>query len=296
MGEPPYSSVTVALVESELPGGHSPAHLSLIHQPMREDDRLWQRDPVYFREAPDFFLAHELAHQWWGQAVGWSNYHEQWLSEGFAQYFAALYAKRAQGDDTFRRIMRQMREWAMQQSDQGPVSLGYRLGHIKQDTRIFRALVYNKGAMVLHMLNRLLGDDAFFRGVRRFYADWQFMKAGTEDLRRAFEQESDVSLTRFFDRYIHETGLPDLSFAYVPEIAPGEASASAVRLRFEQHTDELYDVPVTVTLEYATGETQDVVVGVNDRVTEARVPLAGTLRDVDVNRDFQSLARVTRPR
>ena len=296
VGEPPYSSVTVALVESELPGGHSPAHLSLIHQPMREDDRLWQRDPVYFREAPDFFLAHELAHQWWGQAVGWSNYHEQWLSEGFAQYFAALYAKRAQGDDTFRRIMRQMREWAMQQSDQGPVSLGYRLGHIKQDTRIFRALVYNKGAMVLHMLNRLLGDDAFFRGVRRFYADWQFRKAGTEDLRRAFEQESDVSLTRFFDRYIHETGLPDLSFAYVPEIAPGEASASAVRLRFEQHTDELYDVPVTVTLEYATGETQDVVVGVNDRVTEARVPLAGTLRDVDVNRDFQSLARVTRPR
>ncbi len=293
VGAPPYSSLTIALVESELPGGHSPAHVSLINEPRQASDLLWRRDPVYFRDAPDFFLAHELAHQWWGQAVGWSNYHEQWLSEGFAQYFAALYAREAQGTGVFRRIMRQMREWAMQQSDQGPVYLGYRLGHIKQDRKIFRALVYNKGAMVLHMLHRLLGDDAFFRGVRRYYTDWRFQKAGTEDLRRAFEQESDVPLARFFERYIHETGLPDLTFSYTPEAAPGETVASAVRLRFEQQTEELYDVPVTVTLQYSTGDTQEVVVGVTERVTDARVPLRGVLRGVDVNRDFQALARIT---
>ena len=294
VGEPPYSSLTVALVESDLPGGHSPAHMSLINEPMQASDLLWRRDPVYFGDAPNFFLAHELAHQWWGQAVGWSNYHEQWLSEGLAQYFAALYVRDVRGARVFRRIMRQMREWAMQQSDQGPVYLGYRLGHIKQDRRIFRALVYNKGAMVLHMLHRLLGDDAFFRGIRRFYADWQFQKAGTEDLRRAFEQESDVPLARFFERYIHETGLPDLAFSYTPEAAPGETVASAIRLRFEQQTEDLYDVPVTVTLQYSTGDTQDVVVRVNERVTEARVPLGGVLRGVDVNRDFQALARITR--
>ena len=57
-----------------------------------------------------------------------------------------------------------------QQSDQGPVYLGYRLGHIRNDSRVFRALVYNKGAAVLHMLRRLVGDDAFSRGMRRFYA------------------------------------------------------------------------------------------------------------------------------
>ncbi len=294
IGAPPYSSLTIALVESELPGGHSPAHISLINEPMRASDLFWQRDPVYFSDAPDFFLAHELAHQWWGQAVGWSNYHEQWLSEGFAQYFAALYAREGRGTRVFRRIMRQMREWAMQQSDQGPVYLGYRLGHIKQDRRIFRALVYNKGAMVLSMLHRLLGDDAFFRGVRRYYTDRQFQKAGTEDLRRAFEQESDMSLARFFERYIHETDLPDLTFTYTLETAPGETVASAVRLRLEQQTEELYDVPVTVTLQYSTGDTQDVVVGVNERVTDARVPLRGVLRGVDVNRDFQALARITR--
>jgi aminopeptidase N len=264
----------------------------MINEPMQASNLLWRRDPVYFGDAPDFFLAHELAHQWWGQAVGWNNYHEQWLSEGFAQYFASLYARHAQGDDVFRGIMRQMRDWAMQQSDQGPVYLGYRLGHIQGDKRIFRALVYNKGAMVLHMLHRLLGDEVFFRGVRRFYTDRQYQKAGTEDLRLAFEQVSSVSLTRFFDRYIHSTGLPELGFTYRLETAPEEESASVVKLRFEQRTDELYDVPVTVTLHYRTGDSQNVIVSVTERVTEVRVPLAGPLSRVDVNRDFEALARI----
>ena len=80
----------------------------------------WRNDPAAFDRFPDFFLAHELAHQWWGQAVGWRNYHEQWLSEGFAQYFAALYAQHQRGDGVFAGVLRQMRRWAMSESDQGP--------------------------------------------------------------------------------------------------------------------------------------------------------------------------------
>ena len=73
-----------------------------------------------------------------------------------------------------------MRRWGMNESDQGPVYLGYRLGHIKSDGRIFRALVYNEGAAVLHMLRRLIGDDAFFKGLRRFYASARFRKDNPE--------------------------------------------------------------------------------------------------------------------
>ena len=125
----------------------------------------WRNDPASFKGFPEFFLAHELAHQWFGQAVGWKNYHEQWLSEGFAQYFAALYAKERRGEARVPRVLRQFRRWAIDESDQGPVYLGYRLGHIKGESRVFRALVYNKGAAVLHMLRRLIGDEAFFTGL-----------------------------------------------------------------------------------------------------------------------------------
>src|SRR4029077_20279253 len=134
--------------------------------------------------------------------------------EAFAQYFAALYAQHQRGDSVFTGILKQMRRWGMNESDQGPVYLGYRLGHIKSDGRIFRALVYNKGAAVLHMLRRLIGDEAFFKGVRRFYTQWRFRKAGSEDLKAAFEAESPRSLDRFFSRWIYNDTLPRLKFTY----------------------------------------------------------------------------------
>src|SRR5207244_11487684 len=106
-----------------------------------------------------------------------------------------------------------MRKWAIDQSDQGPVSLGYRLGHVRNQSRVFRALVYNKGAVVLHMLRRLMGDEAFFRGIRRFYRTSRFHKAGTEDLRAAMEAEAGRPLDRFFERWIDGSALPKLKVA-----------------------------------------------------------------------------------
>ena len=97
----------VALVESDLPGGHSPGYFAALNQPLPTSRLVWRNDPAAFSGFPDFFIAHELAHQWWGQAVGWKNYHEQWVSEGFAQYFAALYAQREKGNDEFETILKQ---------------------------------------------------------------------------------------------------------------------------------------------------------------------------------------------
>src|SRR6185436_4693447 len=107
-----------------------------------------------------------------------------------------------------------MARWTVDRSDQRPVYLGYRLGHIRNDGRVFRALVYNKGAAVLQMLRRLLGDETFFRGVRRFYAESRYKKAGTEELRAAMEAESDRSLERFFERWIYNSLLPKITFTY----------------------------------------------------------------------------------
>jgi hypothetical protein len=286
VGDLPYSSFALALIESDLPGGHSPGYFAALNQPLPSSPLVWRNDPAAFTGYNDFFLAHEVAHQWWGQAVGWRSYHEQWLSEGFAQYFAALYAQHQKGDELFGSVLRQMRKWAMEQSDQGPVSLGYRLGHIRDQSRTFRALVYNKGASVLHMLRRLIGDEAFFRGVRRYYRTSRFKKASTEDLRAAMEAESHRPLERFFERWIYGSTLPKLKLSYRVE-------NSEVVVRVEQ-LGELFDVPLTVTLQYADRKPQDVVVPVTDRVVEVRVPLAGALRGVDVNKDDATLAEVVR--
>ena len=201
LGDIPYPTMTVAVTDSRLPGGHSPAYFAVMNHELPRPPGMvfsWGTDPVSFSGYPSFFLAHEIAHQWWGQAVGWKNYHEQWLSEGLAQYFAALYAERSAGPEVFNDILGQMRRWAMRHSDEGPVYLGYRLGHLDSKPRVFRALVYNKGALVLHMVRGLVGDDAFFAGLRRFYHQWRFQKAGTDALQLAFEIEAGRSLGRFF--------------------------------------------------------------------------------------------------
>ncbi len=292
LGDIPYPSMTVAVTDSRLPGGHSPAYFAILNHELPRTPGVivsWQTDPVSFSSHPSFFLAHEIAHQWWGQAVGWKNYHEQWLSEGLAQYFAALYAEQSSGPEVFGDIVSKMRRWAMRHSDQGPVYLGYRLGHLDGETRVFRALVYNKGAMVMHMLRGLIGDEAFFAGLRNFYHEWRFRKAGTDALQLAFEIESGQPLDRFFERWIHESGLPELEFSSRVDTTP---AGEDIILRFEQRTERIYDLPVTVDLVYRSGEEQTVVVPVTDRVTELRVPAKGRLRRVRVNRDDVALAEI----
>lgn len=280
IGDSPYESMTLAMVEHERPGGHAPAYFAVLNNPLPVTPFVFRNDPAMFSNFPEFYLAHELAHQWWGQAVGWKNYHEQWLSEGFAQYFAALYARQRRGEGTFRDVLRQFRRWAMDQSDQGAVYLGYRLGHIKGDSRVFRALVYNKGAAVLHMLRRWLGDEVFFRGLRRYYADNRYRKAGTADLQRAMEAESQQSLERFFERWIYQSALPRVRYAT-------STSGQEVVVRFEQ-VGEVFDLPVTVTIT-TSGSVLEEVVPIAEAVVERRFAVSGAVRAVEVNADHGAL-------
>jgi hypothetical protein len=328
LGEFPYSTFTLALVDDPLPGGHSPAYFALLHQPLPSTPYSWRNDPVSFDGFPQFFLAHEIAHQYWGNAVGWQNYHEQWISEGFAQYFAVLYAERTKSRGDFEDVLRQLRRTAASYTRDGPVWLGYRLGHLQGDGRVFRALVYNKGALVLHMLRRLVGDEVFFQGLRRFYRDSKFRKVGTGDVQRAFEAESGQSLERFFNRWIIDSDIPSVRVAWQVE-RPGAVgshggartstaagslgSRSAVQVggagggvasddseaagfvvvRLEQ-TGETFDLPVTVTLDYATGASEDVLVRMTEKVVETRLPLRGPLREIEINRDNAALVEIVR--
>jgi len=177
--------------------------------------------------------------------------------------------------------MRRMRRWTLDESEQGPVYLGYRIGHIKGDSRLFRAVIYNKGATVLHLLRSLLGDKAFFAGVRRFYELWRFEKAGSDDLRKAMEAASGVPLARFFEQWIYGQTLPQVAFTWRVN---GNGDGQEVVLRFEQVGDP-FQVPVAVSLDYADRPPARVVVKLSDRLLEARVPLAGLLRRAEVIRE-----------
>ena len=131
------------------------------------------------------------------------------------------------------------------------------------------------------MLRRLLGDEAFFRGLRRFYADRRYQKAGTDDFERAMETESGRTLDRFFERWIYGSSLPHIRYS-------SSVEGQEVVVRFEQ-SGEIFDVPVTVTMTFNDRHVAEEVVSLTEAVVEWRFPIVGTLRTVTVNADQAAL-------
>jgi len=133
------------------------------------------------------------------------------------------------------------------------------------------------------LLRRLLGDDQFFAGLRAFYEDRKFQKAGTDDLQRAFEALSGRKLDRFFERWIYGTDIPRIGFKST--IADGH-----VTVRFTQPNDKVFDLPVTVTLTMADGKTRDVIVPVTEADVEQVISVETPVRRVQVNLDSAAVA------
>jgi hypothetical protein len=281
IGEAPYPDFTLAGIDDNLPGGHSPAFFAVLHQPLPTTPFRWGDDPVAFDHIySDFFLAHEVAHQWWGQAVGWKNYHEQWLSEGLAQYFAVMYAGRERGPELADRLLMQMRRTSESYTEEGPISLGYRVGHIRAEGRVFRAVIYNKSAVVLHTLRRLIGDDAFFAGLRDFYATWRFQKAGTTDLQAAFQPHTPLPLQRFFDRWIRSAELPNLT---VSTRVDNDRGVGIVRVR---QADSVFDLPLQIQIQYREGPEELVQIAVSQADEEFTLPLRSEASRIQVKEEL----------
>jgi hypothetical protein len=191
---------------------------------------------MYTGEA-ELFRAHEVAHQWWGIGVEFKDYRDQWLSEGFAHYSAALYALSGmQEEDQFLEMLEAwrldvlgkvnigqglgrhygFRPESMQRSDgheSGPLVAGYRLR--SGDTPFdYRLLVYEKGAFVLHMLRMLLtdldtGDDTRFRDLMRgFVADHRVEAASTDAFEAAVTRAFGEPMDWFFDQWVYGVDVP----------------------------------------------------------------------------------------
>lgn len=287
IGAAPYPSLTIAALESGLPGGHSPAYFALINQAPARTSFSWANDPVAFRDAPDFFLAHEVAHQWWGQAIGGTDYRSLWISEGFAQYFAWLYVVSTQGDDIGRRMMARMRRTSARLAREGPIDLGFRLGHLRGDRRILRSIVYNKSAVVLHMLRRLIGDEAFTAGLRRLYADSRFTAIDVDDVEAAFQAGTTVPLARFFTRWIREAGVPTLRLDWTRD-----TTGTGVTVTTEQH-GAIFDLPYDVTVHYEDGTRETTTLRIIDGATRFPLETRGPVRRVTFDDDL-TIANVIR--
>ncbi|MEY4958568.1 MAG: hypothetical protein RL409_2825 [Gemmatimonadota bacterium] len=157
-------------------------------------------------------IAHETAHQWFGDAVTEREWPHVWLSEGFATYFAALWTEHAHGDSAFLADMRSIRARTLTSSITGEKAV---IDTTLDDlAKVLNTNVYEKAGFTLHLLRREIGDSAFFRGIRSYYVAHRHGNALTADLERAFERSSGRPLGWFFDQWMRRPGYAEVDASW----------------------------------------------------------------------------------
>ena len=210
-------------------------------------------------------IAHEIAHQWFGDSVTESTWSDLWLSEGFATYFAGLFLQRHEGEDAFQQYMKDASRAVFEYERE------HRTPIFDRETENLMDLLnpnnYQKGAWVLHMLRANLGDAAFFQGIRSYYNSHAQSNASTEDLRRAFEKASGRNLRSFFARWVYDSGHPqyELEWHWL-----GQRELRIVLT--QRQSGNIFADPVPVTITTARGK-RDLVLKPTGKLWIERVPL-----------------------
>ena len=258
-GHLPYTRVAMTQQPASNFGQAWPTLVYMPFTAFMDSTQRWMATGDARYAADNFFKyvgPHEVAHQWWGHLVGWKSYRDQWMSEGFAEFSASLYAQITEGSDEFIDFWEEQRDLITQARPQtkdkkpytvGPVTQGYRLDSGKTG-RIARFMIYPKGAYILHMLRMMMydrktGDEHFTALMKDFIKENYNKDVSTEDFKRAVEQhmtpQMDLVGNRrmdwFFDEWVYGTEMPSyrLDYSLSGQTLTGKITQSGVSDNFQ---------------------------------------------------------------
>ncbi|MEB0261706.1 MULTISPECIES: M1 family metallopeptidase [unclassified Mucilaginibacter] len=224
-------------------------------------------------------MAHEIAHQWFGDAVSEKTWWHVWLSEGFATYMTNLYMEGTYGADTLKSRLATDRDmiFGFEKKYRAPVVDSAYKG---QMIGMLNANAYQKGGWVLHMLRRKIGDDAFWKGIQAYYKQYNGSNANTNDLRLVMEKASGKDLKPFFSQWLRDAGHPQLKITWHYQ----EKNKSLA-----VHINQLQEKPYQLTVEFMVDGKlyKSDIKGVASTIT---VPVASATPDVKADPNVNLLA------
>ena len=247
----------------------------------------YDEDAIDREDGIEGLIAHEIAHQWFGDSVTESDWPHVWLSEGFATYLTACYLDWTYGRDRFREQMDAARERILKYLEQAPDSVVVPEA-VPDPRRLLSPNVYQKAAWVLHMLRGEIGDGTFWRGMRMYYQRFRDRNASTADFAAVMEEVSGHRLTWFFDQWLRRPGVPELEIEWQFDAASG-----AVEFEVEQRGATIYRLPLDVEVVLAAGRTVRGRIDVEGERTSATLPLPGRPERLRIDPDGWLLMRYT---
>jgi hypothetical protein len=277
----PYEKLDIISRLWKTTGGHSPAAFIVLNELPRIGNNhalVPTEGPVNLSRWKEYFPAHEIAHQWWGQGVTWATYRDQWLSEGLAQFSSILYLKQRHGPEVYDSILKKFSRWAEKKSDRGPIVLGSRLSFYDFDA--YQAIIYNKTSLILNMLLNWLGEKPFFEGLKNFYTAKKYSGARTNDFLKAMERSSGKNLEAFFKNWFESHELPEVR---IVSSLTKEGDGSMLRLTVNQLT-EPFVFPLTIEWEEKGQKVRKIIL-IERKIQEFEFRLEGTARKLSFNAD-----------
>ncbi len=234
-------------------------------------------------------MAHELAHQWFGDLVTCKDWTHLWLNEGAATYYAHLFAGHVHGhDELLYGLLNDARSFLDAQNDIRPIA-DRTFGDPMQQ---FGYTAYQKGSWVLHMLRSQLGEDLYRRCIHTYLERHRFGNVVTEDLNRVIEELSGRSWDQFFDQWVYHAHHPELEVSYSWDELAKTARVSVRQIQKLGENVLLFNVPLTVRFRNGS-KTEDRIVRVKSKEEDFRFPLSAAPEGVRIDPDFTLLAKVT---
>jgi aminopeptidase N len=238
--------------------------------------------------ASDGLIAHELAHQWFGDLLTCKDWSQLWLNEGFATFYDALWHGHFYGDDQFKYEMWNNSKPVLSQKDEKRGIVFRKYG---EAVEMFNYLVYPKGAWVLHMLRSQLGPDLYRKAINEYVTRNKFGVVETADLKLVVEEISGRSFDRFFDQWLNGIGAPKLSVSQ-----SWDAKTKLVKVTVKQtqkigEQNPLFQFPLKLRFK-GKDFVVDRQVDVRDKQQDFYVPLKGKPTIVRVDPDYTVLATV----
>jgi aminopeptidase N len=216
-------------------------------------------------------IAHEIVHQWFGNSASETDWPHLWLSEGFATYFTDLYIQKTDGEDAFQQRLKAAREKVLNfyKRRQTPV-----IDIENKDLMsLLNANSYEKGAWVLHMLRKKLGDETFWTGIKTYYEKFKLNNATTNDFKNVMAEVSGQNLDVFFTQWLQKAGHPVLKTSWL-------YYQNKLRLLIDQTQENAFNFPLDVEIIYTDGTSEIKTIEVAEIAIPYEIETKGEVKEV----------------